>query len=223
MSSQVNLIFIKFSFYLSDINRNFIPHYNKKMIEGIKPFACPKETKFCCIELRDKRASPQASAERQWTRIAPMGSLLNPPRVIPPMKSTSDQCNQTNILIKEPVTVPRRPIIPRDYDVNARMKTMYQYHFNDSGDTLLGYCDNRTVTERITNFRNCQRVQDDLLQAIKNGGRGSIRRYKSNYNKRISEYMAETSFIGGKIIKSRIHDHSQCGASASRCIHSIDF
>lgn len=193
------------------------------MIEESKQLTCPKELKFCCIQRPDKKTSPpHPSIEREWTRNAPRGASLKP-RVIPLMKSTSEQGNQTNIPLKETVIVPKRPVIPRDYDFNPRMKTMYRYQFNDSGDARLGYCDNRTTAERITFFRNCQRVQDDLLQSIKNGGKSSIRRYKSDYNKRVSEYMAETSFIGGKILKSHIHDHSKCGTSAGRCVHYIDF
>lgn len=191
------------------------------MIAENKQFPCTKEEKFCCIPRQDKRAS-NSSVEREWTRNGPLGAIIHP-RVIPPMKSMLDQCNQTNILLKETSVVPKRPVIPRDYEINPRMKTMYHYHFNDSADALLGYCDNRTIAERNVYFKNCQRVQDDLLQAIRSGGNGSVRRYQSNYNKRISEYMAETSFIGGKILKSRIHDHSKCGKSACRCVHYIDF
>lgn len=175
---------------------------------------CSKKLKFC--------ADLPTSPEREWTRNASMGALINP-RIIPPMKSTSDQCHQTNIPLKEVVIVPKRPVIPRDYEVNPRLKTMYQYHYNDKADALLGYCDNRTVSERISYFRNCQRVQNDLFEAIKFGGMSGIRRYKSNYNKRISEYMAETSFIGAKIMQNKIHDHSKCGSLASRCVHYIDF
>lgn len=160
--------------------------------------------------------------DKEWTRNAPMGGIVYP-RVIPPMKTTSDQCNQTNIPLKETVIVPKRPVIPRDYEVNPRMKTMYQYHFNDKGDAILGYCDNRTVAERINYFKNCQRVQADLHRSIKEGGTSGIRRYKSDYNTRISEYMAETSFIGAKIMKNRIHDHTKCGTIPCRCIHYIDF
>lgn len=194
------------------------------MIKENRRLICSNESKSCSmIQRPDKRVSlPHPSKEREWTRNAPMGGIINP-RVIPPMKSTTDQCNQTNIPLKETTVVPKRPTIPRDYEINPRMKTMYQYHFNDSADTILGYCDNRSIPERMTYFRNSQRVQDDLLQAIINGAKGSVRRYRSNYDKRISEYMAETSFIGGKILKNRIHDHSKCGKSESRCIHYIDF
>lgn len=193
------------------------------MLNENQQLTCPKYSKYCSMQRLNKRSFlPQPSNDKIWTRNAPMGGILNP-RIIPPMKSTSDQCNQTNILLKESVIVPKRPVIPRDYEVNPRMKTMYQYQFGDSGDAILGYCDNRSILERNRYFKNSQRVQNDLLQVIRNGGKGSVRRYKSNYSKRISEYMAETSFIGGKILKSRIHDHSKCGASASRCVHNIDF
>lgn len=177
-----------------------------------------------CQIVQDKSTSlPLTSNMKEWTRNAPMGALINP-RVIPPMKSSSDQCNQTNIPLKETTILPkRRSVIERDYEINPRMKTMYQYHFNDNADKILRYCDNRTVNERIDYFKNLQRVQDDMLQEIRNGSKSSIRRYRSNYNKRITEYMAETSFIGAKIMKSRIHDHSKCGKSASRCVHYIDF
>lgn len=172
---------------------------------------------------KSRHADTNPKCDSEWTRNAPMGSLLNPPRVIPPMKSTSDQCIQTNIPLRETGIVPKRPTIPRDYEVNPRLKTMYQYHFNDKGDTLLGYCDNRTIAQRIEYFRNCQRAQADLHQSIKDNGTSGIRRYRSDYNKRITEYMAETSFIGAKIMKNRIHDHSKCGTLPSRCIHYIDF
>lgn len=179
---------------------------------------CPDESKFCRIE----RTTPKQSAEREWTRIAPMGGIINP-RVIPSMKSTWNQSNQTDISLKETVIVPKRPVIPRDYEVNPRLKTMYHYHFNDSGDKILGFCDNRTIAERHAYFRSCERNSEDLLRSFKKGGRGNVRRYKSDYSRRISEYMAETSFIGEKILKSRIHDHSKCGLSQSRCVHHIDF
>lgn len=175
------------------------------------------------IPKKSKQTDTDPKRGSEWTRNAPMGSLLNPPRVIPPMKSTSDQCNQANIPLREIVIVPKRPLIPRDYEVNPRLKTMYQYHFNDKGDTILGYCDNRTIAQRIDYFKNCQRAQADLHEAIKIGGTSGIRRYRSDYNKRMTEYMAETSFIGAKIMKSRIHDHSKCGTLASKCVHYIDF
>ncbi len=189
------------------------------MIEQNKQLTCSKDAKFCRIERTQPLHLP---AEREWTRIAPMGATINP-RVIPPMKSTSDQCNQTNIPLKETVIVPRRPVVPRDYETNPKMKTMYHYHFNDSGDTILGYCDNRPIMERNRYFKSCHRAQDDFFQAIKNGGKNGIRRYRSDYSKWISEYMVETSFVGGKILKHRIHDHTACGKSANRCIHYIDF
>lgn len=182
------------------------------MAQETKQLTCSK--KFCRVQ-----PSP---AEREWTRNASMGAFINP-RIIPPMKSTSDQCQQTDISLKEKVIVPKRPVIPRDYEVNPRLKTMYQYHYNDKADALLGYCDNRTISERIDYFKNCQRVQNDLFDAIKFGGMSGIRRHRSDYNKRITEYMAETSFIGENIMKNRIHDHSKCGTLASRCVHYIDF
>lgn len=196
------------------------------MTQEIKQSPCFKDSKFGCSRPQNvisrRASSPHLSSSSEWTRNAPMGALINP-KVVPKMKSTSDKCDQTSIEFKETVVVPKRPVIPRDYDVNPRLKTMYQYHYNDKGDALLGYCDNRTVQERIRYFKNCQRVQDDLLISIKEGNMSGIRRYRSNYNHRISEYMAETSFIGAQIMKNRIHDHSKCGTLVSRCVHYIDF
>lgn len=195
----------------------------------MKQLTCTKESNFCYNQRKEENlpdlkchSQPHPSTVREWSRTAPMGVFLNP-RVIPPTKSTSDECNQTNIQVIDPVTMPKRSIIAKDYEINPRLKTMYQYHYNDSADALLRYCDNRTITERIAYFRNCQRVQEDLYQTIKDGAKGKIRRYRSNYNKRMSEYMAETSYIGGKILKSKIHDHSKCGSTAGRCVHYIDF
>lgn len=175
------------------------------------------------IPKKSKQTHTDPKRDSEWTRNAPMGSLLNPPRVIPPMKSTSDQCNQTNIPLRKIVNAPKRPLISRDYEVNPRLKTMYQYHFNDIGDTILGYCDNRTIAQRIEYFKNCQRAQIDRHESFKFGGTSGIRRYRSDYNKRMTEYMAETSFIGAKIMKSRIHDHSKCGTLASKCVHYLNF
>lgn len=193
--------------------------YTSKMTEENNPLQCPKGSKFCCLKQTCLSVPP---AQGEWTRIAPMGASIKP-RIIPPTKCTSERGQQTNIHLKEVVIVPKRPVIPRDYEVNPRLKTMYDYHFNDTGDAILGYCDNRTIPERLYYFKNCQRVQDDLLLAIKEGGKSKIRRYKSDYNKRISEYMAETSFIGKKILRNRIHDHSNCGKIESRCVHYINF
>lgn len=185
---------------------------------------CPEGSKFCSMKSQhvSDTSFTHPSTEHEWTRNAPMGRVLRNPRVIPPMKNTSDQCNQTNVPVKATVVVPKNSVIARDYDVNPRLKTTYQHYFNGTADALLGYCDNRTFAQRISYFRNCQRAQDELLFAMKNG-MYSIPKYRSDYNKRISEYMAEISFVGAKIIKSRIHDHSKCGPSSRKCVHYMDF
>lgn len=184
------------------------------MTEINQPSSCPNYSKLIPIT--------NSPLEREWTRLNPMGSTIRP-RLIPPTKSTSDQGNQTNIPLKEEVIVPKRPAVPRDYEINPKLKTMYHYQYNDSGDMALGFCDNRTITERNRYFKNMHRAQNDLLLKIKNGSGSGIRRYRSNYDKIISEYMAETSFIGWKILKSRIHDHTKCGNTSSRCVHFVDF
>lgn len=201
-------------------------HPTTKMSKEINESVHSNQTKFCCylqcqVNVPDK-CVPYQSCRREWTRNAPMGALLNP-RMIPAMKITTDQGTQAVLNIKETVTVPKRPVIPRDYDINPRLKTMYSYHFNDTGDAILGYCDNRSQAERHRYFKNCQKLQNDLMEAIKNRNRSHINIYRSNRNKRITEYMAETSYIGGKIMSNRIHDHSNCGKTPNRCVHYIDF
>lgn len=112
-------------------------------------------------------------------------------------------------------------IIQKDYTSNPRTRTTYQIHFNDMADLRLGFCDNKSIEERHRYFKGCQRLQDCELQNIKLRNASSAGKYKSNKARRISEYMAETSHIGGVIMKSGIHNHLKC--RNRNCSHFITF
>ncbi|XP_037035144.1 uncharacterized protein LOC119073650 [Bradysia coprophila] len=112
-------------------------------------------------------------------------------------------------------------VIQRDYSFNLRIQTTYQRHFNNTADVRLGYCSNRPIEERHRYFKGCQRFQDHALQMIKLRNASSAGKYKSNKSQRISEYMAETSHIGGAIMKSGIHNHLKC--ANKNCTHFITF
>lgn len=114
-----------------------------------------------------------------------------------------------------------RSVIQKDYVVNPRVETTYQQHFNNTANLRLGYCDNRSIEERHRFFKESKRRQDDLLQSIKSKSVSNYRRYKSDCRQRISEYMAETSYIGGAIMNSNIHNHSKC--PSKQCTHFIKF
>lgn len=148
----------------------------------------------------------------------------------------NDQGNQTDSPVKkiksyavqqnyqrEPhyLESPERTVIQKDHIVNPRVETTYQQHFNNTADLRLGYCDNRSIEERHRCFKESKRRQDDLLQSIKSKSVSNYRRYKSDCRQRISEYMAETSYIGGAIMNSGIHNHSKC--PSKHCTHFIKF
>lgn len=112
-------------------------------------------------------------------------------------------------------------VIQKDYIVNPRIQTTYQHHFNDPADLRLGFCDNRSIEERHRESKERRRRQDDSLQSMKLKYVSNQRKYKSDCRQRISEYMAETSYIGGAIMKSGIHNHLKC--PHKHCTHFITF
>lgn len=162
----------------------------------------------------------QAAKRREEETNSSVGPLVYPLTKAKPLynstNETNDQCIQTDKEIK--ITKKHEPnvVIQRDYLVNPRVQTTYQQHFNATGDIRLGYCDNRSIDERYRYFKSCQKLQDDMFQRARS--KGASQRYSSNYNQRISEYMAETSYIGGAIMKSGIHNHFKC---PRRCTHFI--
>lgn len=112
---------------------------------------------------------------------------------------------------------------PKELETNPKMKTMYQYQFNDTANARLGCSDSRTITERIEYLRRSQKLQNDLIDDRKRAIKYPPRKYRSDKNPRISEYMSEISYIGGKIMSSRLHDHSKCGEPRMKCKHYIQF
>lgn len=117
-----------------------------------------------------------------------------------------------------------RRIPPREYEVNPNMKTMYQYHFNDTGDVSRGHCDNRSIQSLNEDFKRCQMNCKNLLELFKfNEPELPPRKYRSDRNKRISEYAAEIGYVGAKIISHNLHDHSKCGRLPKNCVHYIEF
>lgn len=114
--------------------------------------------------------------------------------------------------------------IPREYEVNPTMKTMYQYQFNDSADTKLGYCGNQSVEDLHQQFKRCQQRAKTAVE-LYNLSLPELppRKYRSDYSRRISEYAAEISYVGSKFILNNIHDHSNCGRVPKKCIHYIEF
>lgn len=135
------------------------------------------------------------------------------------LKNSNDQGNQTEKPVKIIKSLTRIGVVQQDYMSNPRVQTTYQQHFNRTADLRLGYCDNRSIEERHRDFKNQKRLQDDLLQSIKSRNVSSHRRY--NCRQRISEYMAETSYVGEVIMKSGIHNHLKC--PSKHCTHFITF
>lgn len=122
--------------------------------------------------------------------------------------------------------VPRskKRIPPREFEINPNMKTMYQYHFNDTADARLGYCEQRSIESRNVYFKRCQQHEKNLVELGKfNMTPPPPRKYRSDWNQRISEYAAEISYVGSMFIRNRIHDHSSCGRLAKNCVHYIEF
>lgn len=118
----------------------------------------------------------------------------------------------------------RRKLVktPKELEVNPNLKTMYQYQFNDTANARLGYTNTRSITERIQYLKRSQKLQNDLIDDRRKKNNYPPRKYRSDKNQRISEYKAEISYIGGKIMSSKIHDHLKC-ASPSKCVHYINF
>lgn len=112
-------------------------------------------------------------------------------------------------------------VIQKDNTINPRIQTTYQRHFNNTADSRLGYCNNTSIAERHRYFKSCQSLQDHSLQITKLRNVASAGKYKSDKKRRISEYMAETSHIGGAIMKSGIHNHLKC--RNRNCTHFITF
>lgn len=119
---------------------------------------------------------------------------------------------------------PQRKLVktPKELEVNPKLKTMYQYQFNDTANARLGYTDTRSITERIQYLKRSQKLQNDLMEDKRKTIKYPPLKYRSDKNQRISEYMAEISYIGGKIMSSKIHDHSKCG-TPPKCVHYISF
>lgn len=112
---------------------------------------------------------------------------------------------------------------PKELETNPKMKTMYQYQFNDTANARFGCSDTRTITERIQYFKRSQKLQNDLIDDRKKEIKYPPRKYRSDKNQRISEYMAEISYIGGKIMSSRLHNHKKCGQPRMKCEHYVKF
>lgn len=136
-------------------------------------------------------------------------------------KNPKDRSNQTDQPVKTVKSLPRIGVVQKDYIVNPRVQTTYQQHFNHTADLRLGYCDNRSIEERHRYFKNQKKIQTDLLQSMKEKNVANYRKYKMNSRQRISEYMAETSYVGNAIMKSGIHNHLKC--PSKRCTHFITF
>lgn len=118
----------------------------------------------------------------------------------------------------------KKRIQPRQFEVNPNMKTMYQYQFNDSADLRLGYCDERSVEDLNRQFKRCQQSQRNMWELFKlNTPELPPKKYRSDYNKRISEYAAEICYVGSKFLSNKIHDHSSCGRLPKHCVHYIEF
>lgn len=119
----------------------------------------------------------------------------------------------------------RRKLVktPKELESSSELKTMYQYQFNDTANARFGRADNRSITERIQYFKRSQKLQNDLINDRKKEIKYPPRKYRSDKNQRISEYMAEISYIGGKIMASRLHHHSKCGEPRMKCEHYIKF
>lgn len=146
--------------------------------------------------------------------------------------STEDQSNvlttfknsrqKSNDDIANPLRLfPLKPKPPREYEINPRMKTMYQYQYNDAADVRLGYCDNSSIEKRNEHFKRCQKHGRELCKLRM--PEPPPRKYRSDRNKRVSEYTAEISYVGAKFMTARIHDHSQCGRLPKNCVHYIEF
>lgn len=137
------------------------------------------------------------------------------------LKNSNDQGNQTEKHVKIIRSPARSDVIQKDFIANPRVQTTYQHHFNRTADLRLGYCDNRSIEERHRYFKNQSKLQDELFQSIKAKNVSNHRRYKNNCRQRISEYMAETSYVGEAIMKSGIHNHLKC--PSKHCTHFITF
>lgn len=174
----------------------------------------------CKENNRNKSIYPSVLAEkrREWNRISSIVPLVySRPQAKSPCQSINNKFVQTEKSKNISKKVEQNLVVHKDYLVNPRVWTTYQQHFNSSADLRLGYCDNRSIDERHRYFKSCQKLQEDLAQSFKS--KGVSRKYNSNHNQRISEYMAQTSYLGGAIIKSGIHNHSKC--PTKRCTHFI--
>ncbi len=118
----------------------------------------------------------------------------------------------------------KRRIPRREFEVNPNMKTMYQYQYNDTADEMLGYCDNRSIESLNEYFKRCQQNAKNMLELHKLGmPELPPRKYRSDYNKRVSEYTAEIGYVASKFVSYKIHDHSKCGRLPRKCVHYIEF
>lgn len=186
----------------------------------LKNSSYPTCTYLCKANIPNKSIYPtiQAGKRREEEGNSSLRPLAYPQSKAKPLcNSANDQCIQTDKQIK--ITKSHEPnvVIQKDYEVNPKIQTTYQHHFNATGDLRLGYCDNRSIDERHRYFKSCQKLQEDMFQRARS--KCVSQKYSSNYNKRISEYMAETSYIGGAIMKSGIHNHLKC--PTTRCTHFI--
>lgn len=131
---------------------------------------------------------------------------------------------QNPIVITRIPRLSEKKRIPRkEYETNPNMKTMYQYHYNDTGDVRLSECDNRSVESLNKHFKSCQRRGIIAIELFNlRMPEAPNRKYRSDTNKRISEYAAEICYVGTKITKNRIHDHSMCGRLQKNCVHYIE-
>lgn len=176
--------------------------------------------------------SEQQSSSKQ-SKICSNGNECTVSRLRAPF-STEDQSNvlttfknsrqKPNAIANPPRLFPLKPIPPREYEINPTMKTMYQYQFNDAADVRLGHCDNRSIESRNKYFKRCQKHGQDFVELFKlHMPEPPPRKYRSDRNKRVSEYTAEISYVGAKIMSNRIHDHTQCGRLPKYCVHYIEF
>lgn len=134
--------------------------------------------------------------------------------------------NVLTAVINQPKMFVKRKNVktPKELEANSDLKTMYQYQFNDTANARFNSVDTRSITERNEYFKRSQKLQNDLLNDRKKEIKYPPRKYRSDKNQRISEYMAEISYIGGKIMSSRLHHHAKCGQPPRmKCEHYVKF
>ncbi len=151
-----------------------------------------------------KRATDQAKhVDRLTRRVKSTGAIHN-------FTSYSRKLDDL-----EPISV-----IQKDYAVNPRIQTTYQHHYNNAADLRLGYCDNRSIEERHRYFKERRKLQADAIQTHKSNYASNYHKY-NNTRQGLTEYMAETSYVGATILKSGIHNHLKCPSRG--CTHFITF